>query len=277
MLLQHKTTRTLFTTKRLMSKQIKYDLFKNPGQVEAYAKYRPQYPTEIFDSIKKYHNKNDDTTVADVACGSGQATIELAKHFKNVIGIEPSRPQLDNAPKQDNIKYVHASAEATSLSDSSVDIVTVAQAFHWFDFEKFYAEVRRITRPDGTLAVWTYALNHFENKEAQYALLHLYNVDLSGNWSERRKLVDDNYKSIVFPFQNKTEVVVNYKKTMSIRNYVNYLSSWSSIQDYNQKNPNNTLLKDFELKLKTIYKADDTESFEVEVVWPMYLFLMKIN
>ncbi|KAL0491922.1 methyltransferase [Acrasis kona] len=260
-----------------MSKQIKYDLFKNPGQVEAYAKYRPQYPTEIFDSIKKYHNKNDDATVADVACGSGQATIELAKHFKNVIGIEPSRPQLDNAPKQDNIKYVHASAEATSLSDSSVDIVTVAQAFHWFDFEKFYAEVRRITRPDGTLAVWTYALNHFDNKEAQDALLHLYNVDLSGNWSERRKLVDDNYKSIVFPFQNKTEVVVNYKKTMSIRNYVNYLSSWSSIQDYNQKNPNNTLLKDFELKLKTIYKADDTESFEVEVVWPMYLLLMKIN
>lgn len=214
-------------------------------------------------------------TVADVACGSGQATIDLKNYFETVIGIEPSKSQLDNAVQHDRIKYIHATAEDTTLPDHSVDIVTVATAFHYFDFDKFFVETKRILKPKGTIAIWMYYMTKLENPDAQSALVQLMDKDLADYWSERINIIRDHYSHVQFSFSDIEKSIVYSERSMTLRNYINFLSTASGVQEYNKKNPNNTLLQDFETKLMNIYGIRDANEESIKVVWPIYLYLMR--
>jgi ubiquinone/menaquinone biosynthesis C-methylase UbiE len=202
----------LFSTSTKMT-SVKYNFFAGDSHSKIYSKNRPTYPDTLFQEIVKYYeqgnpNHSGSTTCVDIACGTGQATADLVKYFDNVIGVEPAQSQLDNATQHERIKYVNASAEKTTLDSSVANVITVAQALHWFEFDTFFAEMDRILKPKGVLAAWCYVLNIFEKKEAQDALMQLYNGDLGGNWSERRKLVDDHYSTIQFPMTDKVLVIL---------------------------------------------------------------------
>ena len=123
---------------------------------ETYSKYRPSYPSELFEYLSGICN--DHKQAWDCGTGNGQAARSLADYFDNVLATDASKDQLGQALKHPRINYRVEPAEKISLRDSSTDLVTVAAAVHWFNFDKFYAEVKRVLKPGGIISVWGYHL-----------------------------------------------------------------------------------------------------------------------
>jgi SAM-dependent methyltransferase len=128
------------------------DLFS--VQADDYAKFRPTYPDTLFNYLAGLCRERK--VVWDCATGSGQAALTLTKYFDRVIGTDISQPLLDKAEKHEKITYKLVPAEKTGLDDRSVDLVTVAQALHWFDYDTFFPEVKRVLKPGGIFAAWGY-------------------------------------------------------------------------------------------------------------------------
>lgn len=163
-----------------------------------YANYRPAYPKELFDFIF-IHIKNKGAAW-DCATGNGQTAKELASYFEKVLATDISQKQLDNAFKADNIFYSVQPAEQTNFADDTIDLVTVSQALHWLDFDKFYTEVRRVGKPGSWIAVWVYSLLRISPEINE--IMATYHFDtLEKYWDNERKFVDDNYTTVPFPFE----------------------------------------------------------------------------
>jgi ubiquinone/menaquinone biosynthesis C-methylase UbiE len=129
------------------------------SQADLYARFRPTYPVALFDTVYAYAAEQGNTerrTAVDIATGSGQAAVELAKAFDTVIGVDASPEQVKQAPPRANMRLQLGTAESTGLPPACADLVTVAQALHWFRVAEFYAEAARLLRPGGTLAIWGY-------------------------------------------------------------------------------------------------------------------------
>ena len=146
---------------------------------DAYTRYRPSYPPSLFEWLAGLTSGHD--TVWDCGCGNGQAAIGLAPYFLQVIATDSSRQQIEQAQKHERIRYSVASAEDSGIADCSVDLIMVAQALHWFDFELFYREARRVARPDGVIAAISYGPVHVEG--APYKVVnHFYSELLARFW-----------------------------------------------------------------------------------------------
>ncbi len=125
-------------------------------QAEGYARYRPAYPKELFDFIL---SKTESKQVAwDCATGNGQTAKVLAKYFDKVYATDTSQKQLNNAEPGHTIYYSLQPAEQTNFPDNHFDLITVSQALHWLDFEKFNEEAKRVAKPGAWIAVWMYSL-----------------------------------------------------------------------------------------------------------------------
>src|SRR5437868_6193508 len=197
------------------------------AQAAGYARYRPGYPQELFDFVNAHVKGN--TVAWDCATGNGQAAKFLSKHFKKVYATDISQKQLDNAWQAENIFYSIANEENPSLEKSSVDLVTVAQAIHWFDFEKFYKEVNRVARPGAALAVWTYS--RLEISDKIEPIISDYHTEfLKDYWDAERKYVDDRYVDIPFPFDEVVTPQFNYTVNWSLQSLEGYLNTWSALQ-----------------------------------------------
>src|SRR5262249_42826515 len=125
-----------------------------------YADFRPHYPAALFDYLATLASR--DSLVWDCAAGSGQATLDLALRFERIIATDASAEQIAAAPRRGNVEYRVALAEESGLENESIGLLTVAQALHWFNHERFFAEARRVLKPDGILAAWVYATNRLE-------------------------------------------------------------------------------------------------------------------
>jgi len=199
---------------------------------EGYAKFRPGYPDELYDFILNHvRNRNH---AWDCATGNGQAAIKLAEYFEKVTATDASSAQIENAAPHPNVKYTVATAENSGLPPQSVDLVTVAQALHWFDFEKFYKEVRRVANEGALIAVWTYGLFYFENEEINRCLLEFYQDIVGPYWPPERAHTESRYQSIPFPFNEivTPEFVLNRDYTLV--QTINYLSTWSAVKNFRQ-------------------------------------------
>src|SRR4249919_1013204 len=124
------------------------------GHAAAYAQARPTYPAELFAWLASQCPRHE--LVWDAGCGNGQASVALAAHFQRVFASDPSATQIDAAMPHPSVRYSVEPAERCSLPDHCADLVTVAQALHWFDHAAFYAEVRRVLKPGGVIAAWCY-------------------------------------------------------------------------------------------------------------------------
>ncbi len=151
---------------------------------EQYAAYRPSYPGELFDWLANIAPQRE--FAWDCGAGSGQATAALAARFKHVLGTDISTAQLASAPSLPNVEYRVTPAEASGLPDHSVDLVTVAQALHWFDLPKFYAEVQRVLKPSGVVAVWCYNRLLIGPPELQGIIDHFYEETIGTYWPAER-------------------------------------------------------------------------------------------
>src|SRR5438045_1897140 len=163
----------------------------------AYARHRPHYPPELFEYLASLPTERH--LAWDCGTGNGQAAVGLAPYFERVIATDASADQLANAFPHEKVTYRVAIAGSAGLDPGSVDLITVAQALHWFDLEAFFEEVRRTLKPGGAIAVWAYALCRIT--PALDAIVDRFYFETVGPyWPKERKLVDDGYRSLVFPF-----------------------------------------------------------------------------
>ncbi|HUK47726.1 MAG TPA: class I SAM-dependent methyltransferase [Terriglobales bacterium] len=129
------------------------------SRVDNYVRFRPSYPTEVFDTLERECGLTRDSAIADIASGTGIFTKLLLEHGNRVFGVEPN-PDMRRAGEEFLSQYprftsVNGTAESTTLPDASVDFVTAAQAGHWFDIPKASREFTRILEPEGWLVlVW---------------------------------------------------------------------------------------------------------------------------
>ena len=200
------------------------------AQASAYARYRPRYPEALFDFVASRCGRREQAW--DVATGNGQAARSLARHFGRVVATDASARQIEGATPHERVAYRVEPAEAASLADGSVDAVTVAQALHWLDHERFYAEVRRVLRPSGLLAAWTYGLLRVTPDVDR--VLDRYYGDLVGPyWPPERRHVEAAYRTIPFPFDELTDVPpFEIEASWSEADVRGFLGTWSATQQF---------------------------------------------
>lgn len=209
-----------------------------------YAKYRPTYPRTLFDYLASLVREHK--CAWDCATGNGQSASMLVDYFDKVIATDPSEEQLDNAILHPKIEYRVATAEDSKISEKSIDLITVAQAFHWINQEKFLKEVIRVAKQKCILAIWCYKLAHI-TKDVDEVIYRLYTDILGNYWDDARKMVDDGYKNINFPFQKIESPTFDMSVEWDIEGYMGYLGTWSALQKYisvNSKNPLNDIGSD---------------------------------
>jgi SAM-dependent methyltransferase len=200
------------------------------GVANRYADFRPHYPAELFDHLATLVPSS--ATVWDCACGNGQATHDLASRFATVIATDASKEQIASAKPNPNVKFQVATAEDSGLPDHSVELITVAQAIHWFNFERFYAEVRRALKPGGVLAVWAYGINRVEGQAADDIVQDFYVNVVGPYWPPERQLVEDGYRTIPFPFPEIAVPGFKMEAHWTLEQLLGYFSTWSATNRY---------------------------------------------
>lgn len=201
----------------------------------------------------------------DCATGNGQAAVELAKRFPEVLATDHSQAQLDLAAKRPNINYRLGEAGHSGLADESIDIITVAQALHWFFGENFWKEVLRVLKPGGLFVAWTYAQHWLDDESLTAVTDHYHNETLRDYWPERRKHPVNRYREIDLPFSPMHSPQLMMKVEHTLEAHIGYLRSWSGTQRYidaHHDDPTHAVM----LELATLWGDPDAKH---TVHWPL--------
>jgi SAM-dependent methyltransferase len=195
-----------------------------------YATFRPGYPPELFAWLARIVPARG--AVWDCGCGNGQASVPLADYFARVHATDVAAEQIDVAQAHPRVTYSVAPAEHSGLGDASVDLVTVAQALHWFDVVAFYAEVRRVGTPGAVLAVWNYPRPRFEDEAMDRLFNDFYTKVVGPYWPPERRHIESNYTTLPFPFTEIEHPPFALDLDWPIERVVGYVSSWSATARY---------------------------------------------
>lgn len=234
-------------------------------QSSSYKKFRPAYPQAIFEFI--YQQLNTKQIAWDCGTGNGQFAVELAKQFDKVIATDLSAKQIENATPKSNIEYKVLSAETADFPKDYFDLITVAQAVHWFDFDKFYTVVNHCLKSEGLLALVTYNLLEI-NREIDHLIHYLYKDILGRYWDLERKHVDSSYQSIPFPFEEIYTPKFTQTYHWQLEELIGYLNTWSAVQHYihdNEENPVDLIITDL--------TEQWPKGVQKEVSFPMFIRL----
>lgn len=199
-------------------------------QSAQYKKFRPTYPIELIESLCLHAPSTD--LAWDCATGNGQVAIQLSTKFNKVIATDISNAQIQKAPKKENIVYKIERSEDSSLETDSVDLLTVAQAIHWFDFEPFYAEAKRVLKKTGVIAIVGYSLFTTKNSKLDKLIRYFYKDIVGSYWDMERKYIDSGYATIPFPFEEFYLPQFEMKHRWSAEQLLGYLGSWSAVAHY---------------------------------------------
>lgn len=195
-----------------------------------YAGHRPGYPDALFDYLAQIAPGRG--LAWDCATGSGQAALALAARFRRVAATDRSQRQLAACPKRPNLAGWVAAAEASGLPDGSADLVTVAQALHWFDLERFYREAERVLAPRGALAVWSYGVHRVDGGEIDAVVGRFYRETVGPYWPPERRLVESGYRTLPFPFPEMAAPPFAMTASWTLPQLLGYLRSWSATGRY---------------------------------------------
>ncbi|HKJ95569.1 MAG TPA: class I SAM-dependent methyltransferase [Gammaproteobacteria bacterium] len=196
------------------------------GRGMAYARHRPTYPPALYRRVLAACRGRD--LAWDCGTGSGQAARVLAAHFRAVVATDASPGQIAAAPPTEGVAFLQAPAERAPLRDASVDLITVAQALHWFDRDAFFAEVHRVLRPQGVLAVWTYDRPRLPGR-LDAPLRRLHDDLLAPFWPPQRRLVSERYAGIELPFEALPVAHLEMERRWTPAELFAYLATWSAI------------------------------------------------
>lgn len=192
---------------------------------ENYARSRPTYPEELAKALSELAPET--THALDVGCGTGQLTLLLSDHFTQVVGCDVSFDQIQNTQRRPNMHFCEGGAEALPVPHKSMDLVTAAQAAHWFDLDAFYKEVFRVLVSDGVLALITYGVLEVEGK-ASKRVNDFYWNEIHKFWPKGREHVENGYRDFSFPFEPLRVPKLEIKREWSLDHFCNYLKTWSA-------------------------------------------------
>jgi len=241
------------------------DLFSN--HANQYATFRPTYPKELYNFIFSYVKNFG--TAWDAGTGNGQVARDLSDHFEKVIGTDISAKQLENAYQGDNIFYFQT-GETIMFSSKRFDLICVAQAIHWFDRDKFYTEVKRVAKPEAVIAIWGYGLLNIHSG-IDFLIEDFYVNIIGPYWDKERKLVDEEYKTISFPFKEIEVPSFSFSFQWTIDELQGYLNTWSSVQKYIKENQTNPVEKLID-QIRPLWHRE-----KIDVKFPLFLRLGRID
>lgn len=234
-------------------------------QSDTYARSRPKYPEELFQFLSSLCIEKK--LVWDCATGNGQAAFSLANYFEKVIATDFSEQQISNAFQKENIFYKVESAENSSLQNHSVDLITVATAAHWFNIEKFYEEVNRVLKPNGILALWSYATCSI-NEEIDL-LTRKFDLETMNDYWPKANDVNrkEKYKTLPFPYEKIATPTFFATAEYNFEDLMNYLFSWSGVQEYIRQHNSNPIdfIKD------NLHKLWGDENQKRKISWKLHM------
>lgn len=198
-------------------------------RAKAYAQFRPGYPESLFQYLASL--VPECRYAWDCATGNGQAAGGLARHFQHVIATDPSQKQIANAVKYDKVNYCIALGEQTPILPRTMNLVTVAQALHWLNIPKFFGEAKRVLKPRGYVVVWCYNLLHVHPR-VDFLLYHFYTEIVGPYWPPERKLTEEGYSTVPFPFTEEEAPSFDMSAEWNLNDLAGYLRTWSSSQKY---------------------------------------------
>ncbi len=228
-----------------------------------YAAKRPTYPDALFAYLASLCNE---TTVAwDCACGNGQASIGLANYFDSIIATDASQEQIEHTEPHPNISYQVYLADNTTIPDNSIDLITIAQGLHWFNFETFYQEVKRVSKPNTVIAAWCYELQTV-SPEIDKVIRYFYDDIIGNYWPPERQYIEEAYATLPFPFHEIKSPPFTMTQEWTLNQILEYLDTWSAVQKYksiHRKNPIETVKEEL---ISTWQKPEYAKT----VIWPLH-------
>jgi SAM-dependent methyltransferase len=234
------------------------------AHASAYRQARPDYPDELFDFVASLTSAHD--VAVDCACGNGQASVGLTRHYKHVIASDASVAQLREAAAHPGVSLLACTAERQALRTGSVDLFVVAQAVHWFDFECFYPEARRVLKSGGVLAVWGYGLARVA--PAIDEVVRAFYSDVVGPyWPPERRYLEAEYRTLPFSLPEVPAPPLTMSRTWTLEEYLAYIETWSSVQRYRTARGADPMPGLYS-RLQPLWGSN---SVERSVVWPLYL------
>ncbi|KAI9365202.1 S-adenosyl-L-methionine-dependent methyltransferase [Pilaira anomala] len=265
---------------------------------EAYSKFRPSYSPEIYKLIDQFHSKNHGSyeLAIDVGCGTGQSTVETAKKFQHVYGIDNLADQIEHSTQRDNITYqVGAAEDLSQFKNGSVDMITSGTAFHWFQHDVFFKEAKRVLKPNGTLAIYSYFFPVLKNvpDETNAIIKHLTLEEFGKYANDNIRFIQNLYRDIKFPFKDQNWYITPASEdtthisqpvkgslmeaSMTMARFSDYLKTSSTYYNY-LKDPSNKGKPDpvdtmIEKLMDTLKIKDANQTVDIE--WPTVLVLAK--
>jgi SAM-dependent methyltransferase len=199
------------------------------AQAADYGRYRPGYPDGLIAFVAA--SAPGQALALDVATGNGQAAQMLARHFERVLASDASVAQLKEAQPHPRVHYLRHRAEELPLRAGVVDVIAVAQAAHWFDLDAFYREARRVLRPGGVVALWTYSGVRV-GEPFDEVIQHFYSEVVGPYWPPERWHVEQEYRSLPFPLSELPAPEFAYCAQWSLTQLLGYIGTWSAVAGY---------------------------------------------
>lgn len=243
-----------------MSADASRNWFEEGG--EAYARYRPTYPDRLAQFLASASPNN--RLALDVGCGNGQLALRLASGFERVVGIDASFDQIAHAVHRERVEYRCAPAEKLPLRDGSASLVASAQAAHWFDLPAFFEEVRRVCVPGGVLALISYGAPCLESGLNE-RFDHFYREEIGTYWPPERKLVDEGYAGIDFPFSEFPTPPMSIQLQWNLPELLGYISTWSAVRRAREEG-RQEILSSFAEEMAKLWGSSDVRR---SICWPI--------
>jgi SAM-dependent methyltransferase len=233
-----------------------------------YGQYRPTYPDKLFQFLAS--EVANDEIAWDCGTGNGQAATALADYFRKVVASDASQSQIAAAVPDPRVDYRVASAEESGLASGSVDLVTVGQAFHWFDRSLFMAEAQRVLKPAGVLAIWCYELCNV-NEECDAIVDTLYRDIVGKHWPPERIMIEQAYSDVEMP--GETIQAPELRMTLEWRaaEMLGYLRTWSACLRFEQENKRDPV-DEIAANLSEAWGNESRQVF-----WPLHIKASRAN
>jgi SAM-dependent methyltransferase len=168
----------------------------------------------------------------DAGTGNGQCAVALARYFATVHASDASAEQVAHARRLPNIRYFVTPAEESGLADQAIDLITAAQAVHWFDSARFFSEARRILKPRGSMAVWGYSF-HTSPDAALNAIMREFGQGiLRDYWPPQNRLLWNGYADLPFAFEPIAHPDFEMIVEWNLEELCGYYASWSATQKF---------------------------------------------